>query len=301
MSASVRKAASIDVGFALYESSMTVAPRVVRRTCIRRSDTSAALRAPANVERDRPRACPTANAAAALEAMWRPGMARATLARSPPITTSNRARPSSSTVSPSIRTSASTDSPYRITGADERDAIARTRSSSAFKMAKPCGGNASMSSPLARATPSSPPTSSVCASPTLVTTPIDGRAMRQRSAICPNPRIPISSTSARVSAGALTMVTGRPCSLLKLRTFAVVVMTLLRATAMRSLVDVLPTEPVTPITTVDAGKSVRTQPPASINASAVSRTRTAVAPKRSWESSREVRYATAPAASASPM
>ena len=229
----------------------------------------------------KPSATPTAIAAAAFEAMCRPGTRRRTGVRPSPTTASKRAHPCSSRVMPSIRTFASADSPNRITGADERDSIARTRSSSAFRIANPCGGNASTSSPLARATPSSPPTNSVCASPTRVTTPIDGRAMRQRSAICPNPRMPISNTNARVSAGALTMVTGRPCSLLKLRTFAVVVMALLSATAMRSLVDVLPTEPVTPITTVDAGNRVRTHPPVSISASAVSRTRMAVAPNRS--------------------
>ena len=57
--------------------------------------------------------------------------------------------------------------------------------------------------------------------PTVVTTPMSGRATSHSALISPNPRIPISNTSTSVSSGALRIVTGRPCSLLKLRTFAV--------------------------------------------------------------------------------
>ena len=70
-----------------------------------------------------------------------------------------RARASSST--PLTRTSPV--EPNVITPAPVRDRIAATRSSSALSTAVPLPGNASISSPLANATPSIPPTSSVCA------------------------------------------------------------------------------------------------------------------------------------------
>ena len=47
--------------------------------------------------------------------------------------------------------------------------------------------------------------------------PIVGRPTSHSRRISPNPRIPISSTSTSVSSGAPRIVTGRPCSLLKLR------------------------------------------------------------------------------------
>ena len=84
----------------------------------------------------------------------------------------------------------------------------------------PADGRASTSSPLARATPSMPPTRSVCAGATDVTTPMSGRPTAHSRVISPKPRMPISSTRTSVSAGAARIVTGRPCSLLKLRSFA---------------------------------------------------------------------------------
>ena len=57
------------------------------------------------------------------------------------------------------------------TRAAVRAAMARTRGSSAFKMATPSAGSASTSSPLARATWSRPPNSPACAWPTFSTTP----------------------------------------------------------------------------------------------------------------------------------
>ena len=100
--------------------------------------------------------------------------------------------------------------PNVTTVAPVRPAIAATRGSSALSTAVPDAGSASTSSPLAVATPSIPPTSSVCASPTTVTTPMSGRPTSHSRLIWPNPRIPISSTSTSVSSGALRIVTGRP-------------------------------------------------------------------------------------------
>ena len=135
-----------------------------------------------------------------------------------------------------------------ITPAPVRDRIATTRSSSALSTAVPVAGSASTSSPLAAATPSMPPTSSVWAWPTTVTTPMSGRAISHSWLMWPNPRMPISRISTSVSSGALRIVTGRPCSLLKLRSLAVVRRPAPHAAAIRSFADVLPTLPVTPTT-----------------------------------------------------
>ena len=109
-----------------------------------------------------------------------------------------------------------------------------------------------------------------------VTTPMSGRATSHSRAISPNPRIPISSTSTSVSSGAFRIVTGRPCSLLKLRTLAVVRASRPRR-GDRSFVDVLPTLPVTP--TTRAGRSAtRPQRPSVISAADVSATSIAVPP-----------------------
>ncbi len=151
-----------------------------------------------------------------------------------------------------------------------RAAIARTRASSALSTATPVGGSASTSSPFAWATPSMPPSSAVWAAPTTVTTPTVGRATPHSRAICPRPRMPISSTMTSVSSGLSRMVTGRPCSLLKLRGLAAVRRVLPSAAASRSLVEVLPTDPVTPTTA--SGRRERAQPPSAISAAAVSST-----------------------------
>ena len=78
--------------------------------------------------------------------------------------------------------------------------------------------------------------------------------MAQSRAISPKPRMPISSTITSVSSGALTMVVGRPWSLLKLRSFAHVRRLAASAAAAKSLVLVLPTDPVMPMT---VGRSTR--------------------------------------------
>ena len=82
--------------------------------------------------------------------------------------------------------------------------------------------------------------------------------------------MPISSTITSVSSGLSRMVTGRPSSLLKLRGFAAVRKVLASAAASRSLVEVLPTDPVMPTTL--SGRRVRAHAPSVISAAAVSST-----------------------------
>ena len=60
--------------------------------------------------------------------------------------------------------------------------------------------------------------------------------------------MPISRTSTSTSSGASRIVTGRPCSLLKLRSLAATRRPAPTAAAMKSLVVVLPTLPVMPTT-----------------------------------------------------
>jgi len=144
--------------------------------------------------------------------------------------------------------SASVLSPNSSTCAAETELIARVRTSSALRIATPSDGNAAINSDFARATPSRPPTRSPCASATSVTTPIFGCAMRHSSAISPSARIPISSTAISVLVGMFRIAVGKPCSLLKLRSFAHVDLLAASAAHARSLVDVLPTDPVMPIT-----------------------------------------------------
>ena len=74
---------------------------------------------------------------------------------------------------------------------------------------------AASSSPFAAATPSSDPTSSRWTGPMFVITPTSGSAIAASSAICPNPRIAISSTSTSVPAGAASTASGSPISVLK--------------------------------------------------------------------------------------
>ncbi len=103
---------------------------------------------------------------------------------------------------------------------------------------------------------------------------MSGPATSHSRVISPNPRIPISNTSTSVSSGASRIVTGRPCSLLKLRSLAVVRRVAAHAAAMKSFVDVLPTLPVTP--TTRAADRRRAQRASAINAAAVSATSIAV-------------------------
>src|SRR4051812_4791618 len=110
------------------------------------------------------------------------------------------------------------------------------------------------SSPFARATPARSPTSSRWTGPISVITPTSGSAIRASSSICPNPRMPISSTSTSVPSGAASTASGRPISVLKFAGFATTRRCGASSAAISCFVDVLPTEPVTPITSASSSR-----------------------------------------------
>ena len=155
-----------------------------------------------------------------------------------------------------------------------RLAIAATRSSPWLSTAVPSAGRASTSSPLARATSSMAPKTSVWARATAVTTPMVGRAIVQRSRMWPTPLAPISITATSVSSAASSSVRGTPSSLLNERRLAAVARDGLVAAAIRSLTEVLPTEPVTPMTAMSPRRS-RAWAPSAVRATRVSVTTTA--------------------------
>jgi hypothetical protein len=152
------------------------------------------------------------------------------------------------------------------TRAAVRAAIAATSGSSAFSTATPpdvAVGSASTSSALAAAVASLLPNSLACAAPTLSSTPIRGGAVRHRSAMWPGPRAPISRTRCRVVGSASSTVRGSPISLLRLPRVATVGPAAASSWASRSLVDVLPDDPVTPTTSMPSGVSSSTSQRAS--------------------------------------
>ena len=155
-----------------------------------------------------------------------------------------------------------------------RLAIAATRSSPWLSTAVPSALRASTSSPLARATSSMAPKASVWARATAVTTPMVGRAIVQRSRTWPTPRAPISITATSVSSAASSSVRGTPSSLLNERRLAAVARDGLVAAAIRSLTEVLPTEPVTAMTAMSPRRS-RAWAPSAVRATRVSVTTTA--------------------------
>ena len=104
------------------------------------------------------------------------------------------------------------------------------------------------SSAFARATPSSEPSCSRWTGPTFVITPTSGSQIAVSSAIWPKPRIASSSTSTSVPGGAASSSSGSPISVLKFARLAATVRWGAISAAIRSFVDVLPTEPVTAIT-----------------------------------------------------
>ncbi len=130
--------------------------------------------------------------------------------------------------------------------------MAATIGSSALSTARPSGSSASTISPLAAPITSRLPNSPRCAEPTLSTTLTSGGAIRQRVATCPIPRAPISSTRKRVSSVARRIVSGSPTSVLKDPAGATVGPRSSSRVAIRSLVVVLPDEPVI-ATTLAAG------------------------------------------------
>ncbi len=166
-------AARTDSGFALYASLMTVTPSSRRRTSIRHRLRATAAQSPSAMSaRPRPSSRARAAAATASGTLWAPCSRRVTPAWPSGVSRVKLGRPRSSSRTPAARIRAFRSSTPKVTTrAAVRAAMARTRGSSAFKMAAPSAGSASTSSPLARATWSSPPNSPACAWPTFSTTP----------------------------------------------------------------------------------------------------------------------------------
>ena len=135
----------------------------------------------------------------------------------------------------------------------------RTIGSSALRMAVPSDGSASSSSPLAASIAASDPMRDRWTAWTAVTIPMDGRAMRARSAISPPTYMPISRTAASCSGPRSSTVSGRPTSLLRLPSVRSVVNRRATTAATASLVEVLAMLPVIPIT---MGSNRRRQPAA---------------------------------------
>ena len=106
-----------------------------------------------------------------------------------------------------------------------------------------------------------------------VITPTSGSQIAVSSAICPKPRIASSSTRTSVPAGAASSSSGSPISVLKLAREAATVRCGAIRAAIRSFVDVFPTEPVTPITCApSARRQPRARPPSAATGSAAART-----------------------------
>ena len=157
--------------------------------------------------------------------------------------------------------------------------MADTSGTPALRNATPpsvAAGSASTSSCLADTTAPSDPNSLVCDSPTVVTTPMVGRATRHSSAMWPGPREPISTTSTSASSGADSKVIGTPISLLNDRMLAHTRRSRPSTAAIRSFVVVLPTDPVTP-TTGTAPSRPRASRASAVSAASVSSTSTAAA------------------------
>jgi hypothetical protein len=168
-----RRAAAIDVGLALYESSMIRRPSAVSKTSIRPAVMVAVESPPAISSTERCRMCPTAAAARAFDTMCWPGTVSETGATPEGVTRSNDAVPvCRRTVTWPARTSASAAEPKKRTLAFVLSEKARTTRSSAFNTAVPSSGSDSGSSALASRSTSGEPNSCICARPTPVTTPI---------------------------------------------------------------------------------------------------------------------------------
>src|SRR3954447_25753918 len=114
--------------------------------------------------------------------------------------------------------------------------------------AVPPGLSPAINSAFAAAIASMLPSSSRWTGPTLTITPTSGAAMRASSAIWPLPRIAISRTRMSVPGGAPRIVSGRPISVLRFWAVATTRLCVASIPASRSFVEVLPVEPVIPMT-----------------------------------------------------
>ena len=106
-----------------------------------------------------------------------------------------------------------------------------------------------MGSADARTIASHDPKTSMCATPTFVTTTTSGRAIAHRSATSPSRRAPSSATTTCTSGGAPRSVIGVPISLLNDHGLACVRNRRAVTAAVMSFVEVLPFAPVMPTTT----------------------------------------------------
>ena len=100
-----------------------------------------------------------------------------------------------------------------------------------------------------------------------------GRAISHNHVMCPKPRAPISTTAASVASGALTSVSGTPSSLLNDFSLAAVTSRCRAIAVNRSLVEVLPFDPV--MATTRSGRRRRASFPSSVSAASVASTSTA--------------------------
>src|SRR4051794_23976157 len=146
--------------------------------------------------------------------------------------------------------------------------------SPAGTIAVPPGSRAAMSSAFVAAIASTLPSSSRCTGPTLTITPTSGSAIAASSAICPAPRIAISTTSTSVPGGAPSMVSGRPISVFRFWAVATTRRCGASIPASRSFVEVLPVDPVTPMTRARSARrhAVARRPSAPSGSSAASST-----------------------------
>src|SRR3954452_5068493 len=120
--------------------------------------------------------------------------------------------------------------------------------SPAGTIAVPPGSSAAISSAFVAAIASMLPSSSRCTGPMLTITTTSGSAIAASSAIWPAPRIAISRTSTSVPGGAPRTVRGSPISVFRFCGVATTRRCGASIPASRSFVDVLPVEPVMPIT-----------------------------------------------------
>ena len=211
--------------------------------------------APATTSSETPTETATAAAAAALPAWCSPTSPMDTRASLPSYDSRKVGRPTSSSLTSSNRTSAPGAVPKVTTRPRVRSRMAETRGSSAFRTAVPLSSSASTSSPFACAMPCWEPNSPMCALPTLRTSETSGRATSHAARRSPMWRAPISRTRCSVAVSARSTVSGRPSSLLKEPYVATVVPSAASTWASRSLVLVLPWEPVSATTRTSSSRS----------------------------------------------
>ena len=197
----------------------------------------------------------SAAAASALVTLCSPCSRSATLAAPSGISRVNLGLLSASRLISLARTSAPADRPKVTTRAAVSPAMAMTSGSSAFRMATPSAGSDCGSSALAAAIWPTLPNSPACAFPTHSTTPSRGGAIRQSAAMWPGPRADNSATRYLVPASARSTVSGWPISLLKEFCGATVGPSVAISCAARSLVVVLPADPVMPAITSPGRRS----------------------------------------------